>query len=514
MSALLALFTRSLRELLRSKAGYLVCGLMIGVIFIFLLGASANLAVSTAPGLRFLERVLWVVLAGITLSAVSYFASAITEEKEEGTLALLRMTDLSPLAILLGKSTSRLTAALLLLAAALPFTLLAVTLGGVSASQIFASFLTLGAYLILVANVALLVSVLSPRGAIASAITGGLLLGAPLLMSGLQSAPGWLAALPYGERTAFLGPWLEGAARLIDAVNPVRRLGEILQTGFNGGLVDQQFWWSLAAGAVCVVLAWLLFDVASGDGSQALLPRLAPRPGGRFGKLAPRRAWLVSALAWKDFHFLHGGKLVYAAKAALYAVLGALLGGSVLGGGGDIESAGSAVAWMALVGLAIELCLIGSRIVRDEIHDQTLAGLATLPFTMQHIMLMKLRGASLTLRPALFAFCAGVAMLAAGAMISPEGHWDARAPLVIIGHFVGMGYFAAQAWLAAHVAAHFSLKLKWGALPAALGVVLLANIVGAAFCIGLILMPIVALTYVPHLRAAIYERLEAIAAQE
>ena len=52
------------------------------------------------------------------------------EEKEEQTLGLLRMTGLSPLSILLGKSTSRLCGALLLLAAQFPFTIFAVTLGG------------------------------------------------------------------------------------------------------------------------------------------------------------------------------------------------------------------------------------------------------------------------------------------------------------------------------------------------------------------------------------------------
>ena len=154
MAALLALFARSLRELIRAPLAHWACSAMVGVIFLFLLAANAGATATTAPGLKFFFNVLAVVLVFTTLAGVTYFATAITEEKEEGTLPLLRMTDLSPLAILLGKSTSRLSAALLVLAATLPFTLLAVTLGGISARQVFASYLCLGSYLALLANVA------------------------------------------------------------------------------------------------------------------------------------------------------------------------------------------------------------------------------------------------------------------------------------------------------------------------------------------------------------------------
>ena len=54
--------------------------------------------------------------------------SAEAEEKEEQTLGLLRMTGLNALSILLGKSTSRLLGALLLLLAQFPFTIFAITL--------------------------------------------------------------------------------------------------------------------------------------------------------------------------------------------------------------------------------------------------------------------------------------------------------------------------------------------------------------------------------------------------
>src|ERR1017187_1795564 len=81
------------------------------------------------------------------------------------------MTDLSPVAILLGKSTSRLVGGLLFLLVQLPFVLLAVALGGVGLLQIAAAYGTLLAYLFLVCNLALLFSVVFRSTTTAAAFT-------------------------------------------------------------------------------------------------------------------------------------------------------------------------------------------------------------------------------------------------------------------------------------------------------------------------------------------------------
>ena len=107
-------------------------------------------------------------VALIVLAGISFFATAITEEKEEETLGLLKMAGLNPLGLLLGKSTSRLINTLLLLGVQFPFTLLAVTLGGATVTQIVAGYAALAAFLILTANVGLLASVVFRRGGTAS----------------------------------------------------------------------------------------------------------------------------------------------------------------------------------------------------------------------------------------------------------------------------------------------------------------------------------------------------------
>ena len=50
--------------------------------------------------------------------------------------------------------------------------------------------------------------------------------------------------------------------------------------------------------------------------------------------------------------------------------------------------------------------------------------------------------------------------------------------------------------------------------PVPVAVIFVANLVGALFCIGFFVMPIVALTYVTQLRASVFQRLEQLASED
>ena len=65
---------------------------------------------------------------------------------------------------------------MLLLLVQFPFTLLAITLGGVTLNQVLAAYCSLTAYMVLLANVGLLCSVVFRRGGLASSVTGLLIL--------------------------------------------------------------------------------------------------------------------------------------------------------------------------------------------------------------------------------------------------------------------------------------------------------------------------------------------------
>jgi len=101
----------------------------ISLLVFFRFSDGARRMVRRAPGCVFWTDGL-VNLIFITLAGLSSFASAITEEKEEMTLGLLRDDGAQSNRYLLGKSTEPMIGALLLLLVQVPFIMLAVTLGG------------------------------------------------------------------------------------------------------------------------------------------------------------------------------------------------------------------------------------------------------------------------------------------------------------------------------------------------------------------------------------------------
>ncbi|MCY2967801.1 MAG: hypothetical protein NT069_29925 [Planctomycetota bacterium] len=172
LTGTLALLHRALRLDARLLSTHLFrLGFVVLVYFSLVHAQIQSLGLAGAPGLKLFSSMMYLNLGLIVLAGVSFFATAITEEKEEETLGLLRMAGLNPLALLLGKSTSRLIGTLLLLAVQIPFILLAVTLGGATIVQILAGYCTLASFLILTANMGLFASVACRRGGTASAVT-------------------------------------------------------------------------------------------------------------------------------------------------------------------------------------------------------------------------------------------------------------------------------------------------------------------------------------------------------
>src|SRR5688572_2991046 len=109
-----ALFARALRDDLRAKFPPIFRVVMLLLVLAMLwLNREMYEMLQTAAGQYLLTTLASLNFAGICVLGLATFCSAITEEKEDGTLALLRMTRLNPLAILLGKSTARFTAGLL-----------------------------------------------------------------------------------------------------------------------------------------------------------------------------------------------------------------------------------------------------------------------------------------------------------------------------------------------------------------------------------------------------------------
>ena len=111
-----------------------------------------------ATGLPLFQAQLFITAFFLSAIAVFGFSQTITEEKEEDTLGLMRLADISPLAIILGKGVGILVDSSLLIAIQIPFTVVAITLGGVSWGQVYAAYVALAAYLWLLAAVGITAS--------------------------------------------------------------------------------------------------------------------------------------------------------------------------------------------------------------------------------------------------------------------------------------------------------------------------------------------------------------------
>lgn len=456
-----ALLTRALRLEARLMRSHVFRIVFAGLIFACLMWAHVTAVSFGAPGRHFFRSIAFLNLALITLAGVSLFATAVSEEKEDGTLGLLKMAGLSPLAILLGKSTTRLFSAALLLFAQLPFTLLAVTLGGVTAHQILAAYAALLAYMVFVANLALFFSTSCRRsgdaGGMAALVLLVLLGGPPLLRTALNP---WVAG---GTTAPFVRSAVETLDRL-DELSVVHRLQTMLTTGFSEPVVSRQVVVCLVGGVGCFLLSWLTFDWFTRNTEPLPPKRVSPLPRiGLLRHLGIPRTW-TNALMWKDFHFIAGGQALLFAKFFVYGLAAAVVVAYLIDrsqGQFDPDQCGEGVLTLAAAGLGLELSLYAARIFHDELKWKTHAVLMMLPISTLRIAYSKLAGCVLGLLP-------GILYLGAGILLAPDSFID-----ILVSR---------EAWAAVvvfilflHLTALFSLYVKWGALPLAIGVLVVFN---------------------------------------
>ena len=493
-----ALLARAMQMDSRKLWSHLFRLAFVGAIYLALLFAQFQAAMFGAPGLRFLYTIVFLNAICITLAGVSFFSSAITEEKEENTLGLLQMAGIGPTSVLLGKSTSRLIQALMLLMVQFPFTLLSVTLGGVTMQQVFAAYASLLAYLIGLANLALFWSVICRRTGTAAGTTS-------LCLAVYFIAP-WLATLlsvwllSVGWTTTF---WPQrivfSTLGVISHSEIFRRLSEIMVTGFNPSSVNVaevstswqnffQFYFDLlfstqvvsnvAFGAVCFLLARLLFVPFTADAGQLTDTRgLVQRSGSKMKLFSAGRCW-NDPFIWKDFHFLVGGYPGLIVKWFLYA---AVLGVIAVSYYYVNRNYTPYFEWQVVIGifascmlgiLVLEASLFAARIFHDEIRLQTMSALLMLPRSIPYIGYSKAVGGLLGLLPAAFwlLFC-GVVAVMSGWLTGPYGRVDYLND-VVLNPMIWLGVLVVSLFL--HLTTLLSLFVKWGALPLAFLIMILS----------------------------------------
>jgi len=457
----LTLLVRSMRLDALQKRAHAFRIVSIGFVFLLLLATHIQTSGRGSPGLRFFALICQLCLGLITVAGSGHFSTAITEEKEAGTLNLLTLANVPSLAILIGKSTTRIVSVLLVFAGIFPFALLALALGGATAHQVWAGLLALAAYLVLVANIGLLASVLRRTGSGATFVTIAVLtvlLGGPILLSKLITSLGSVGWAKPGSGTI---AWLALLQQALEEFSVVTRIQRIQSTGFTESAWSTQVIVSLIAGVTLFCASWILFRRFCeylGDDAPTragLLKVKADRKRPIFRRVLTPRPW-SNALVWKDFHFLVGGIPALIARFAMIPVIavGLFATDRLLSAGLNLK-APDALRIVLILAAGIEAIALSASIFNSEYRRQTLCTLALLPRSTLYLCYSKLAGCSLVLIPFAFWF------LIIGAWYSIDLNVLAGVYLMDSRSVI----FGCLAVVLVHLTACLSLYVKWGALP-------------------------------------------------
>ncbi len=430
--------------------------------------AFADVFGTGSMGLRFFESVCSMNVLLITVSGISYFVTAVTEEKDAGTYALLRLAGMNSLSITLGKSTSRLISSLMLLVIQLPFTFLAITLGGVLWRQIIAAYLAMAAWMILVANLALFCSVCCATSGRAAGLAGTII-GLIILLPKVITEG--LTGMPAGFLSKSATDFISEIPDVISSISIFDRLTEVLSStsGFTflgipvsnrvasaasisgeAILFGGQFWISLLVALCLFVVSTLTLDFWSAPSEVS-----GPSENASLRRWSVSRSWRF-AIAWKEFLFFTGG--------SSFAITKMIAGGLVFAAfqyyqrtvwGTTGMSLSGDYSWYAFLTFAavltIEVLVYSSGCLFYEVRQQTQSTLATVPISSVRILVEKFCGCALALLPV--SFWIFVTLILSDGSISY--HCSAT---MVISYLIMLGFIS-------HLGALLSLYTRWAALP-------------------------------------------------
>ena len=447
ISGTLTLFNWTLKMDSKSVYPHIIRAAFSFFMLLSIFGALMDAFGTSRTGLRFFESICFLNVMLITVSGISYFVTAVTEEKDAGTFALLRLAGMTSLSITLGKSTSRLVSSLMLLVIQLPFTFLSITLGGILWQQIIASYIALAAWMILVSNLALFCSVRCATSGRAAGLAGAILGLFFTLPTIIREG---LAATPAGVLSKGASDFLASLPELFAALSIHDRVVTLLQTNVPVVFFGTQFWASvfIAFGLFCVSTLTLDFWSAPAEVGGP-----SENPGIR--RWAVGRCWTL-AVAWKEFLFFTGGRSFAIAK---------LIGGGLilmaffmlqmldnLSAGLTLERESGWHAFLTFAALlAIEVLLYASGCLFSEMRQGTQGTLATLPMSSARILLEKAVGCLIGLFPVVFWI---LVTLFVGSR-SIVAHCSST---MVISYLIILGF-------SSHVAVVLSLYTRWAALP-------------------------------------------------
>ncbi|HWL06860.1 MAG TPA: hypothetical protein VNQ76_00445 [Planctomicrobium sp.] len=477
----LTLLMRSIRDDALQQHPHLLRLMSAMILLTMFVVAMGSPGYSGVPGLIFFEQLAYLGIALITLAAIGHFSSSITEEKEEGTLGLLLLANISPLAILLGKSTNRILSAFLLLATLFPFSLLALTLGGITSLQIVAVFLALGAYLFLTANLALLVSVLVQRSTEAIVVMTLLMLALHGVPEILQNSIRLLTQERHLDADSVLARFSQGLYHIHQEISVIHEIRRIFKADSNLSLINWQGPVSIAVGLLLFWLAAWRFSliVWASDSSEPSDPK-SINQSNRWVKWVSR-PWPM-AIAWKEFHFIAGGPVLFIVKSLTYLGWIALC---LINEEWIRNLFGMSALWFLrfsfLIFLVAELFVASSQFFQIERRNGTLSTLFMLPQSLFWISLQKTLGCLTGSIPTILA-------LAVLSGIGTQEHvagWTATHQQTHH-QFLILLIAGCALFVTCQLTVLCSLYVNWGALPLAIALMVILAGICAPLITGMI----------------------------
>jgi ABC-type transport system involved in multi-copper enzyme maturation permease subunit len=405
-------------------------------------------------GRMFFEYVAQLNYLLMTLIGIGFFPTTITEEKEDGTLPLLILSGMPPLTILLAKAVGRLWSILLIFLAQLPFSFLALMLGGLTVWQILAVWWALFAYLVGLSGLGVAWSVVSSQGYRAAR---GMLASVLLLNFGGMAAEAladWLVLQKMIPARGAVQSVAERLGQLNQQISPMHRIRILLQSDSGVSLFHAESFTYFTIGIVLFLVAMLLFRRMTEYAHEPITrpPGLARARADR----KTRRPW-GEPLAWKEFQFLMSGLPGFAVQCLGLAVL---LTVGYFSQRGLEKLLRLHFHEMAFVGLwslfVLELTYFASRTFAWEQRAGTLPTLLMLPRSLVGVIVAKLTGGLLGCTPPLLAIAVMSIMTGQSPIHFDGGAWDG---IAILGSLLVL----------LHLTALFSLDYPWAAIPLALG---------------------------------------------
>ena len=379
-----------------------------------MLGALVSLAQSHltsrffgAPGKQFFSGMLKLDGVAVFLVCCSYFAAAISEEKDEMTLGLLKMAGISPLALILGKGLPRFMHVVIPIAIQFPFVLLAVTMGGITTTQIVAGFATLLSLAWLGFGIALFASVLAKTSKSATLLTFF------LLSSVLWASWIFMVVATWFFFVTDQNPGLTHTVIVdfLTSVSVFQRFETILSTGYAGGTWHLQQLIFFVVGLLGLIAARAVFEPATRNlVAVAPVRRRASRK--RTTLLRPSRPWKL-ALAWKDFYFQRGGRSGMLGRIlGIPFVIAFVLMTSVVAMNNALDAAiVTGILLLVSAGIfVLDVVLIAGSFLKTEIRNNTWSSLYLLPMTVTELVGVKLLGNLACLIPSAAWFFIGLGL--------------------------------------------------------------------------------------------------------